>query len=111
MPGNHLGKLGSFKFVLFRFQRIRCTVDEREQKKLMMDLEVVMKSNLCPVIVKFYGAVFKEGDCWICMELMDSSLEQFYKYVYRKMGERIPENIIGKMALVVTSFHLTKLIQ
>lgn len=39
------------------------------------------------------------------MELMDSSLEQFYKYVYRKMGERIPENIIGKIALVVyTSF-------
>lgn len=34
---------------MVRFQRIRCTVDEREQKKLMMDLEVVMKSNSCPV--------------------------------------------------------------
>jgi len=80
-------------------KRIRCTVDEREQKKLMMDLEVVMKSNACPFIVKFYGAVFKEGDCWICMELMDASLEQFYKYVFRKMNDRIPENIIGKVAL------------
>jgi len=71
----------------------------------MMDLEVVMRSNACPFIVKFYGAVFKEGDCWICMELMDSSLEQFYKFVYRKMDERISEGIIGQIALAV-SFEL-----
>ena len=25
-----------------------------------MDLEVVMKSNECPYIVQFYGALFKE---------------------------------------------------
>lgn len=25
-----------------------------------MDLEVVMKSNDCPYIVQFYGAIFKE---------------------------------------------------
>jgi len=42
------------------FQRIRSTVDEREQKQLLMDLEVVMKSNECPCIVQFYGALFKE---------------------------------------------------
>jgi mitogen-activated protein kinase kinase 4 len=60
-----------------------------------------MKSNACPFIVQFYGAVFKEGDCWICMELMDSSLEQFYKYVYRKMKLRIGEDVIGKIALAV----------
>lgn len=41
-------------------QRIRSTVDEREQKQLLMDLEVVMKSNECPCIVQFYGALFKE---------------------------------------------------
>lgn len=41
-------------------KRIRSTVDEREQKQLLMDLEVVMKSNECPCIVKFYGALFKE---------------------------------------------------
>lgn len=70
----------------------------------MMDLEVVMKSNACPFIVQFYGAVFKEGDCWICMELMDSSLEQFYKFVYRRMNERIGENIIGQIALAVSQF-------
>jgi len=84
---------------LIAVKRIRCTVDEREQKKLMMDLEVVMKSNSCPFIVQFFGAIFKEGDCWICMELMDASLDKFYKYVYRKMNQTMPENIIGKIAL------------
>lgn len=41
-------------------KRIRSTVDEKEQKQLLMDLEVVMKSNECPFIVQFYGALFKE---------------------------------------------------
>ena len=48
-------------------QRIRSTVNEREQKQLLMDLDVVMRSNECPYIVKFYGALFKEvcfPDCW-----------------------------------------------
>lgn len=92
-----------YSFITTILQRIRCTVDEREQKKLMMDLEVVMKSNSCPFIVKFFGAIFKEGDCWICMELMDVSLDKFYKYVYRKMNQRMPENIIGKIALAVST--------
>lgn len=41
-------------------QRIRSTVDEKEQKQLLMDLEVVMRSNDCPYIVQFFGALFKE---------------------------------------------------
>lgn len=41
-------------------KRIRSTVDEKEQKQLLMDLEVVMKSNDCNYIVQFYGALFKE---------------------------------------------------
>lgn len=78
-------------------KRIRSTIDEKEQKALLMDLEVVMKSNECPFIVQFYGALFKEGDCWICMELMDTSLDKFYKFIYEKLNQRIPENIIGKI--------------
>ncbi|XP_075230803.1 dual specificity mitogen-activated protein kinase kinase 4-like isoform X2 [Lycorma delicatula] len=80
-------------------KRIRSTVDEREQKQLLMDLEVVMKSNECPCIVQFYGALFKEGDCWICMELMDTSLDKFYKYIYEKLQQRIPESILGKITV------------
>ena len=46
--------------VLSFFQRIRSTVDEKEQKQLLMDLDVVMRSSACEYIVKFYGALFTE---------------------------------------------------
>lgn len=46
--------------MLILFQRIRSTVDEKEQKQLLMDLEVVMRSNNCSFIVLFYGALFTE---------------------------------------------------
>ncbi|XP_025086542.1 dual specificity mitogen-activated protein kinase kinase 4-like isoform X2 [Pomacea canaliculata] len=81
------------------FKRIRSTVEEREQKQLLMDLDVVMRSNNCPYIVQFYGALFKEGDCWICMELMDTSLDKFYKFVYGHLQSSIPENILGKITV------------
>ncbi|KAH1025253.1 hypothetical protein HUJ05_010011 [Dendroctonus ponderosae] len=70
-------------------KRIRSTVDEKEQKQLLMDLDVVMKSNECNYI----------GDCWICMELMDTSLDKFYKFIYERLNDSIPEPILGKIAL------------
>ncbi|XP_023213686.1 dual specificity mitogen-activated protein kinase kinase 4-like [Centruroides sculpturatus] len=84
-------------------KRIRSTVDEKEQKQLLMDLEVVMKSNDCPFIVQFYGAIFKEGDCWICMELMDTSLDKFYKFIHERQKLRIPESILGKVTVAVSN--------
>ncbi|XP_029933063.1 dual specificity mitogen-activated protein kinase kinase 4b isoform X1 [Myripristis murdjan] len=80
-------------------KRIRSTVDEKEQKQLLMDLDVVMRSSDCPYIVQFYGALFREGDCWICMELMSTSFDKFYKYVYCALDEVIPEEILGKITL------------
>ncbi|XP_073841141.1 dual specificity mitogen-activated protein kinase kinase 4 [Musca autumnalis] len=80
-------------------KRIRSTVDEKEQRQLLMDLEVVMKSNDCNYIVQFYGALFKEGDCWICMELMDTSLDKFYKYIFEHKHQRIPESILAKITV------------
>uniref|UniRef100_A0A2C9L3K9 mitogen-activated protein kinase kinase n=1 Tax=Biomphalaria glabrata TaxID=6526 RepID=A0A2C9L3K9_BIOGL len=85
-------------------KRIRSTVEERDQKQLLMDLDVVMRSNDCPYIVQFYGALFKEGDCWICMELMDISLDKFYKFVYSELHEFIPEDILGKITVAVSVF-------
>ncbi|ESP03880.1 hypothetical protein LOTGIDRAFT_177777 [Lottia gigantea] len=80
-------------------KRVRSTVVEKEQKQLLMDLEVVMQSNDCPYIVQFYGALFKEGDCWICMELMEISLDKFYKFIYDEQNSTIPEEIIGKITV------------
>uniref|UniRef100_A0A673YTC4 mitogen-activated protein kinase kinase n=1 Tax=Salmo trutta TaxID=8032 RepID=A0A673YTC4_SALTR len=87
-------------------KRIRSTVDEKEQKQLLMDLDVVMRSSDCLYIVQFYGALFREGDCWICMELMSTSFDKFYKYVYCSLDDVIPEEILGKITLAVTMFGL-----
>jgi mitogen-activated protein kinase kinase 4 len=102
------GAFGSVNKMVFKknqcvmaVKRIRSTVDEREQKSLLMDLEVVMKSNECPFIVLFYGAIFKEGDCWICMEVMDISLDKFYKFIYSIEMDIIPEAVICQITSAV----------
>ncbi|XP_072586475.1 dual specificity mitogen-activated protein kinase kinase 4 isoform X4 [Vulpes vulpes] len=40
-----------------------------------------------------------KGDCWICMELMSTSFDKFYKYVYSVLDDVIPEEILGKITL------------
>lgn len=101
------GAFGSVNKMIFKktekvmaVKRIRCSsvVDEKEQKRIM-DLDVVMKSNDCSYIVQFYGAIFKEGDCWIAMEIMSTSLDKFYKYVCERQKQRIPENILGQITV------------
>ena len=42
-------------------KRMIVTVDDRERKTLQMDVTVIMKAE-CPYIVKFYGALFREGE-------------------------------------------------
>jgi serine/threonine protein kinase len=82
-------------------KRIRATPDQAENKRLLMDYNVAMRSVDCPYTIMFYGALFREGDVWICMELMDMSLDKLYILVYTKLKEKIPEVIIGKMANAV----------
>lgn len=92
MKHEKTGKIMSVK-------RIRSIVDEKEQRQMLMELDAVMRSNDCPYIVQFYGALFKEGDCWICMELMDISLDKFYKFIYCHLKSSIPEEILGKITV------------
>ncbi|XP_077876865.1 dual specificity mitogen-activated protein kinase kinase 6-like [Ictidomys tridecemlineatus] len=81
-------------------KRIRATVNSQEQKRLLMDLDISMRTVDCPFIITFYGALFREGDVWICMELMDTWLDKFYKQVIDK-GQTIPEDILGKIAVSI----------
>ncbi|KAK9393109.1 Mitogen-activated protein kinase kinase 3 [Crotalus adamanteus] len=81
-------------------KRIRATVNTQEQKRLVMDLDVSMRTVDCFYTVTFYGALFREGDVWICMELMDTSLDKFYKKVLEKK-KTIPEDILGKIAVAI----------
>nr|XP_022916679.1 dual specificity mitogen-activated protein kinase kinase 6 [Onthophagus taurus] len=83
-------------------KRITATVNTQEQKRLLMDLDISMRSSDCPYTVQFYGALFREGDVWICMEVMDTSLDKFYAKVY-KNNRKIPEDILGKISIAVVS--------
>lgn len=83
-------------------KRIAVTVNTLEQKRLLTDLDVSMRSSDCPYTVQFYGALFREGDVWICMEVMDTSLDKFYPKVY-KNNRSIPENILGAITVAVVS--------
>ena len=42
------------------FQRIPYTPNSEEQKRLLMDLDVNMRTGKCEYAVKFYGALFRE---------------------------------------------------
>nr|AAH44129.1 Mitogen-activated protein kinase kinase 6 [Danio rerio]AAI65822.1 Map2k6 protein [Danio rerio]BAB11809.1 MKK3 [Danio rerio] len=86
--------------VIMAVKRIRATVNTQEQKRLLMDLDISMRTVDCFYTVTFYGALFREGDVWICMELMDTSLDKFYKQVHEK-GKTIPEDILGKITVSI----------
>uniref|UniRef100_A0A7N6B4G7 mitogen-activated protein kinase kinase n=1 Tax=Anabas testudineus TaxID=64144 RepID=A0A7N6B4G7_ANATE len=88
--------------LIMAVKRIRATVNTQEQKRLLMDLDISMRTVDCFYTVTFYGALFREGDVWICMELMDTSLDKFYKQVIEK-GMTIPEDILGKIAVSVVA--------
>jgi len=77
-----------------------------------MDMNVLVDSVGCPNIVKFYGAIFWEGDLWLFMEMLDASLDKFYRLAYKhatpqQINENvIPEDILGKIAAsVVKALH------
>ncbi|EYB96106.1 hypothetical protein Y032_0153g2913 [Ancylostoma ceylanicum] len=83
-------------------KRIRCNnINNREQEKIIREHDTIMRSEQCPNIVRFFGAILHEGDCWICMELMDISLDILYKRVYNLHHERFGENVIGHIAVSV----------
>ena len=50
--------------------------------------------NACPSLL--------QGDVWICMELMDSSMDKISERVYNQLKKRIPEEILGKMSVAVS---------
>uniref|UniRef100_UPI00398F5671 dual specificity mitogen-activated protein kinase kinase 6-like isoform X1 n=1 Tax=Pristiophorus japonicus TaxID=55135 RepID=UPI00398F5671 len=109
VPINELGR-GAYGVVervrhtpsgtIMAVKRIRATVNSQEQKRLLMDLDISMRTVDCLYTVTFYGALFREGDVWICMELLDTSLDKFYKKVIEK-GKTFPEDILGKIAVSI----------
>src|SRR5271170_1675232 len=48
------------KLTVMAVKRIQSSMDPNEERKLLTDLDVIMKSEHCDYIVRFYGAIFKE---------------------------------------------------
>jgi len=83
-------------------KRITATVNNEEQRRLIMDLDVSMRSSGCEYTVLFYGAMFREGDVWICMEVMDTSVDKFYTLAH-KHDRSLPEAVLAQIAFSVVS--------
>lgn len=67
--------------------------DQSEKSKLLMDVDVLVKGTHCKNIITFYGALIWEGDLWILMELMDCSLDKFYKLAHTMYKTTSPSSI------------------
>jgi len=81
-------------------KRITATTNSIETKRLLMDLDISMRSMECPYTVHYFGAMFREGDVMICMEVMDISLDKFYARAFN-INKPIPEDVLGKVAYSV----------
>lgn len=75
-----------------------------ENKRILMDLEIVLKSNDCHDIVKCLGYLISVSDVWICMELMTMCFDKLLKQI----KSPIPEPILGKLTVSVSSSSITQ---
>ncbi|KRX26066.1 Dual specificity mitogen-activated protein kinase kinase 3, partial [Trichinella nelsoni] len=100
--------LHSASNTVFAVKRIHLTVNDEEQKRMLIELNTSMKSGSCPHMVQFYGAMFREGDVWLCMEAMDLSLDKFYRMCVDQK-RIIPDFVLSKIARsIVEALHYMK---
>uniref|UniRef100_A0A8C7H9B8 Dual specificity mitogen-activated protein kinase kinase 7 n=1 Tax=Oncorhynchus kisutch TaxID=8019 RepID=A0A8C7H9B8_ONCKI len=79
-------------------KQMRRTGNKDENKRILMDLDVVLKSHDCPYIIQCYGAIVTNTDVFIAMELMGTCAEKLKK----RIQGPIPERILGKMTVAVS---------
>lgn len=78
---------------------MRRTHNSEEEKRIIMDIDVVLKSHDCKFIVQCLGCFIKESDVWICMELMTTCFDKLTK----KSNQPVPEPILGKITVAVST--------
>ncbi len=71
-----------------------------ENRRIIMDLDVVLKCSNCKEIVKCLGYLISESDVWICMELMSMCFDKLLKLT----DEPVPESILGKLTVSVSGW-------
>ncbi|KAI6215033.1 hypothetical protein M3Y94_00337400 [Aphelenchoides besseyi] len=75
--------------------------DQRRMKQLEKEVKMIQEASACQEVVRFYGVTFHEGDCLICMEFMDISLEKLYKIVHRISKKPFHEDVLGTIGVTV----------
>ncbi|XP_077986899.1 dual specificity mitogen-activated protein kinase kinase 7-like [Glandiceps talaboti] len=86
-------------------KQMRRSGNKEENKRILMDLDVVLKSHDSPFIVQCRGAIITPSDVWICMELMATCVEKLMK----RLQGPVPERILGKMTVaIVKALHYLK---
>ncbi|GAB6021983.1 Dual specificity mitogen-activated protein kinase kinase 7, variant 2 [Chamberlinius hualienensis] len=86
-------------------KQMRRSGNREENKRIIMDLDVVLKSHDCPYIVRCLGCFITDSDVWICMELMATCLDKLIK----RLKQPIPEEILGKISVAtVKALHYLK---
>uniref|UniRef100_A0A0N5B0P0 mitogen-activated protein kinase kinase n=1 Tax=Syphacia muris TaxID=451379 RepID=A0A0N5B0P0_9BILA len=102
---NKVRHIDSGKLMAVKKLRIVSNTDDRESmqsmNRLKREVEAIRKASQCPEIVRFYGLTVYEGDCIVCMELMDISLRKLYETVHQVMKESFDERILGHTAVSV----------
>ncbi|NWV19355.1 MP2K7 kinase, partial [Origma solitaria] len=78
-------------------QQMRRSGNREENKRILMDLDVVLKSHDCPYIVQCFGTFITNTDVFIAMELMGTCAEKLKK----RIQGPIPERILGKMTVAI----------
>jgi len=79
-------------------KQMRRTGNAEENKRILMDLDVVLKSHDCKYIVKCLGCFVRDPDVWICMELMSMCFDKLLKLSKKP----VPEQILGKVTVAVS---------
>ncbi|OCT86427.1 hypothetical protein XELAEV_18020110mg [Xenopus laevis] len=80
-------------------KQMRRSGNKEENKRILMDLDVVLKSHDCPYIVQCYGTFITNTDVFIAMELMGTCAEKLKK----RIQGPIPEDILGKMTVAIVN--------
>lgn len=76
-------------------KQMRRTGNTEENKRILMDLDVVLKSHDCQYIVQCLGCFVRDPDVWICMELMEMCFDKLLKLSKKP----VPEKILGKVTV------------
>lgn len=77
---------------------MRRSGNSEENKRIVMDIEVVIKSHDCPYIVQCLGCFITDPEVWICMELMATCFDKLLK----RLKQPIPEYVLGKVTVAVS---------